>query len=367
MSFLNSKKGIFVLGIAAGLVAVMLAATGNPKNMAICVACFIRDIAGSMKWHNAAPVQYFRPEIVGIIVGALAISIFTGEYKSTSSSVSSLMLRFAGGIAMVIGALVFLGCSTRMVLRMAAGDISAYVGLAGLALGVGTGILFLKKGYSLGKKEEIRKETGYVFPLILVILLVLSVTTTFFVASSKGPGSIHAPFMISLIGGILFGILAQRTRMCFTGSFRNLFFMKNFEMITPIFGMFLVVLVYNIATGQFKIAPYGPIAHPQTIWNILGMYVVGLAGTLLGGCPLRQLVLAGQGSIDSVSAVLGMFVGAAMAHNFKLAASAAAKATEKAPAAAGGPGINGQIAIFVCIAVLLIIGFTGIKKGKENV
>ena len=365
MSFLNSKKGLFVLGIATGLVVVMLAAYGNPKNMAICVACFIRDMAGSMRWHNAAAVQYFRPEITGIVAGAFLVSLSTGEYKATSSS--SIVVRFIGGIAMVIGALVFLGCSTRMVLRMAAGDISAYIGLIGLALGVGTGMVFLKRGYSLGKKVTIKREAGYIFPFVLAVLLILSVTTTFFVSSTKGPGSIHAPFIISLLGGVLFGILAQRTRMCFTGSFRNMFFMKNFEMITPIFGMFLVVLVYNIISGQFKIVPYGPIAHPQTVWNILGMYVVGLSGTLLGGCPLRQLILAGQGSMDSTATVIGMFVGAAMAHNFKIASAAAAKATEKAPAVAGGPGINGQIAIGVCIIVLLAIGFIGSRKENRNV
>ncbi len=367
MDFLNSRKGLFILGIATGLVTIMLAASGNPKNMAICVACFIRDMSGSMRWHNAAVAQYFRPEIVGIVVGSFLISIFTGEYKVKFTSGSAFVLRFIGGITMVLGALVFLGCSTRMVLRMAAGDISAYIGLIGLALGVGTGALFLKKDYSLGEKKEITKVAGVIFPGVLVILLILSITTTFFVTSTKGPGSIHAPFMISLIGGSLVGILAQRSRMCFTGSFRNLFFMKNFDMIIPIFGMFLVVLIYNIAKGQFSFVPYGPIAHPQTIWNILGMYVVGLAGTLLGGCPLRQVVLAGQGSIDSVGTVLGMFVGAAMAHNFKIAAAAAAKATEKAPAVAGGPGINGQIAIFVCIIILLIIGFIGTRKGKINV
>ena len=91
MSFLNSKKGLFVLGIATGLVVVMLAAYGNPKNMAICVACFIRDMAGSMRWHNAAVVQYFRPEITGIVAGAFLVSLFTGEYKATSSSSSCQM------------------------------------------------------------------------------------------------------------------------------------------------------------------------------------------------------------------------------------------------------------------------------------
>ena len=354
MEFINSKKGQFAFGVLAGLVAVVLAMSGNPKNMAICVACFI------MKFHTAAVVQYFRPEIVGFVLGSFIISNFTKEYKATGGS--SPVIRFFSGVAMMIGALVFLGCPLRMIIRMSAGDLSAYVGFIGLLAGIATGIFFLKRGYSLEKKVEIRKENGYIFPAVLVLLLILSATTGLFAASQKGPGSVHAPLLISLAGGIVFGIVAQRARMCFAGSFRDILLMKNFELATPIFGIFIVMLIYNLATGNFKFVAYGPVAHPQVIWNILGLYVVGLAGILIGGCPLRQLILAGQGSSDSVIAVLGMFVGAGVAHNFNLAGAAAAKATATAPAAAGGPGINGQIATIICIIFLLIVGFIGSKK-----
>ena len=42
--------------------------------------------------------------------------------------------------------------------------------------------------------------------------------------------------------------------------------------------------------------------------------------------------------------------------------AAAAKATATTPAVAGGPGINGQIAVVICIIFLLIVGFIGSKK-----
>ncbi|MDO5088953.1 MAG: YedE family putative selenium transporter [Leptotrichiaceae bacterium] len=364
MDFINSKKGLFVSGILAGLIGVWLAVSGNPKNMAICVACFIRDISGSMKFHNASVVQYFRPEIPGIVLGAFIISIFTKEFKVTGGS--SPVIRFFSGIAMMIGALIFLGCPTRMILRIAGGDLSAYIGFTGFAAGIGTGVFFLKKGYSLEKKVEIKKENGYIFPLILILLLILSVTTGLFAVSEKGPGSIHAPLVVSLVGGMMFGMIAQKVRMCFTGSIRNIFLMKNFEMITPILGMFTVILIYNIITGNFKFSPYGPIAHPHAIWNILGLYAVGLAGVLMGGCPLRQLVLAGQGSSDSVITVIGLFVGAAVAHNFKLAAAVASKATATSPETFGGPNLSGKIALFFCILFLIAVGIIGTKKGKIN-
>ena len=44
------------------------------------------------------------------------------------------MIRFVLGVIIMIGALVFLGCPLRMVLRMSAGDLNAWVALIGLSL-----------------------------------------------------------------------------------------------------------------------------------------------------------------------------------------------------------------------------------------
>ena len=136
MNLTSSKKTLLLSGVALGILACILAYFGNPKNMAICVACFIRDSAGAMKLHTAAVVQYFRPEIVGFVCGSFLIALATREYRSTAGS--SPMLRFILGVIMMIGSLAVLGCPLRMVIRMAAGDLNAYVGFIGFAAGVFT-------------------------------------------------------------------------------------------------------------------------------------------------------------------------------------------------------------------------------------
>ena len=153
------------------------------------------------------------------------------------------------------GALIFLGCPLRMVLRMAAGDWNAYVGLAGFVLGAATGCFFLKKGFSLGRAYDTRKESGYILPAILVVLLLLSILTPLFAASTEGPGSMHAPVAVSLAGGLIFGAAAQRSRTCFAGGIRDVILMKNFDLLTVIIGLFAVMTVYNLATGGFKPCP----------------------------------------------------------------------------------------------------------------
>lgn len=363
MKLFDKTWKLALSGVVIGLLVMLLAMSGNPANMAICVACFIRDAAGALKLHTAAPVQYFRPEIVGFVCGSFLISMATKEYRSTAGSAP--MVRFLLGAVMMIGALVFLGCPLRMVLRMSAGDLNAYVALIGFAGGVATGSCFLKKGFSLGRAYETKSLSGAVLPVLLAALLVIGVATGAYAASTEGPGSKHAPLLLALVVALVIGALAQKSRMCFAGSIRDVILMKNFDLLSIIAALFVVMTIYNIATGNFHLSFSGqPIAHSQHLWDILGMYVVGFAAVLAGGCPLRQLILAGQGSSDSAVTFLGMLLGAAFAHNFNLVGSAAKAATATDAAVPGGPAMPGKIAVIVCIVLLFVIAATNLRRKK---
>lgn len=363
MKLFDKTWKLALSGVVIGLLVMLQAMSGNPANMAICVACFIRDAAGALKLHTAAPVQYFRPEIVGFVCGSFLISVATKEYRSTAGSAP--MVRFLLGAVMMISALVFLGCPLRMVLRMSAGDLNAYVALIGFAGGVATGSCFLKKGFSLGRAYETKSLSGAVLPVLLAALLVIGVATGAYAASTEGPGSKHAPLLLALVVTLVIGALAQKSRMCFAGSIRDVILMKNFDLLSIIAALFVVMTIYNIATGNFHLSFSGqPIAHSQHLWNILGMYVVGFAAVLAGGCPLRQLILAGQGSSDSAVTFLGMLLGAAFAHNFNLVGSAAKAATATDAAVPGGPAMPGKIAVIVCIVLLFVIAATNLRRKK---
>lgn len=358
MNFTDSKKKLVLAGVLCGLVAACLAYFGNPANMAFCIACFVRDIAGSLGMHQAAVVQYARPEIIGLVLGAFIISVATKEYRSTAGS--SPMIRFVLGIIIMIGSLVFLGCPLRMVLRMSAGDLNAWVALIGFILGVTTGAFALKKGFSLGRAHETQAVSGAVLPVLMIGLLILATCTTLLKFSESGPGSVHAPVIISLVAGLVFGAIAQKSRMCFAGGIRDVVLMKNFDLLSVIVGLFAVMLVYNLVAGKFILAfdTPGIIAHSDHLWNILGMYAVGFAAVLAGGCPLRQLILAGQGSSDAAVTVMGLLVGAALCHNLGLASSGTALNAETGEVVAGAATPAGKIAVIICIVVCFVIAFT---------
>lgn len=358
MNLSNSKKTLALAGAVCGIVAAALAYFGNPANMAICVACFIRDTAGALGMHQAGVVQYARPEIIGMVLGAFLIAVATREYRSTAGS--SPMIRFVLGMVIMVGSLIFLGCPLRMVIRISAGDLNAYIALIGFVGGVATGAVMLKRGFSLGRAYETHKVNGAVLPVIMVIILGLAAATTLLASSTEGPGSMHAPIIVSLIGGLVFGAFAQKARMCFAGSIRDVILMKNFDLLSVIAGFLAVMLIYNIVSGNFNLSFSAPIAHSEHLWNILGMYAVGFAAVLAGGCPLRQLILAGQGSSDAAVTVLGLFAGAAMCHNFGLASAGAT------PDSAGGTTPAGRVACVAAIVICFVIAIVNRRKEHQG-
>lgn len=356
----KSYAGIIATGAVIGAIAVILVMLGNPKNMGFCIACFLRDIAGATKMHSAEIVQYFRPEVVGLVAGAMAMALIGKEFSPKGGSAP--VTRFFLGAFVMIGALVFLGCPLRMVLRLGGGDLNALVGLGGFAVGILVGIFFLNKGFSLKRTYKLPTSEGFAFPVGLGLLFVLFlIVPTLFAFSEKGPGSMHAPIIIALIAGLVVGALCQKSRMCMVAGIRDLVLFKDWKLLLGFVTIILTALIGNLLTGNFHLGFSGqPVAHSAHLWNFMGMLIVGLGSVLLGGCPLRQLILTGEGNTDSAVTVLGYIVGAAFAHNFGLADAAASAE------AAGGPSINGKIAVIIGLVVMLVIAAMNTAKAKKN-
>jgi YedE family putative selenium metabolism protein len=349
--FWSSPWGIVSAGLFVGIFAPLLQKWGNPGNMGICVACFERDIAGALGLHRAAVVQYLRPEIMGFVFGALIAAYAFKEFKPRVGSAP--IVRFMLGFFAMIGALVFLGCPWRALLRLAAGDLNAVIGLLGLVAGIGIGVLFMRMGYSLGRSYRTYTAVGWILPVIMIVLLVLRVLEFSFTEggpiffSTEGPGSMYAPWAVSLAVGMGIGFLAQRTRFCTMGAFRDLMLIRDPHLFWGILSFAGAALVTNLLLGQFSLGFEGQsVAHTNHLWNFGGMALSGLAFALAGGCPGRQIFMSGEGDGDAAVFVIGMIVGAGFAHNFGLASSGS------------GPGPWGPAAVIVGLVVCVIFGLT---------
>jgi uncharacterized protein len=356
-AFFASRWGIISAGIFIGVLAPILQKLGNPANMGICVACMERDIAGALGLHRADIVQYLRPEIMGFVLGSLIAAMMFREFKPRTGSAP--IIRFFLGFFAMVGALVFLGCPWRALLRLAGGDGNAILGLAGLAFGIWIGVLFLRSGYNLGRSTPAQAAAGWVMPVLMIVLLLFAIFEPQFAPggpifkSVKGPGAAHAPLIISLLVGLGVGFLAQRTRFCTMGAIRDVILIRDFHLFSGIFALVVSAVIINLILGQFKPGfANQPIAHDNHLWNFLGMTLSGLAFALAGGCPGRQLILSGEGDGDAAVFVVGMIAGAGFAHNFTLASSAK------------GPGAFGPAAVIVGLIFCFFFGLAMRERSR---
>ena len=365
---MEKKTKLLILGsgIAVGAAAILLRFLGNPANMGFCIACFLRDTAGALHLHAASAVQYPRPEIAGLILGAFVCSLLSKEFQARGGS--SPVSRFLIGAVVMLGALAFLGCPLRMVLRMGGGDGNAFVGFCGFAIGILIGIFFLRRGFTLRRSYPLAKAEGVLFPLLAAVpVLFLLIAPEILALSESGPGSQHAPLLVSLLVSMFVGALAQKSRLCMVGGMRDAVMFRDFHLLSGFAALFVTVLLGNLLTGSFGGVSFlsQPIAHSAHLWNLLGMVLVGWGSVLLGGCPLRQLILAGEGNGDSAVTVLGMLFGAAVSHNFGLAG--AADSVADGVYKVGGISANGKAAVLAGLAVLLLLScFHSAKQTKSG-
>lgn len=334
-----TTRYFIISGAVLGIVAAFLAYAGNPANMGICAACFLRDTSGALGFHSVQTLQYLRPELIGLVLGGFLASLFwTKEFapKNSTATFSSFFL----GVFAMIGALVFLGCPWRAFLRLGGGDMTAIAGFLGLAAGVGIGLFFKKNGYKVDESVSVSKNIGFL-PVIFSVLLLLALVFGLKIgengalfSSVKGPAAQHAALFISLIGGLVVGVFMQKSKFCSVGAFARAY-KGDFSMFWGVVAIIAFASIANLALGQYKFGfEAQPIAHNDFVWNFLGMVLTGLCFSLSEGCPGKHLVQMGTGNLHSGIFVIGMMAGAGFAHNFLLASSPAG-ITPYAPWAVG--------------------------------
>lgn len=334
-----TTRYFIISGAVLGVVAAFLAYAGNPANMGICAACFLRDTSGALGFHSVQTLQYLRPELIGLVLGGFLASLFwTKEFapKNSTATFSSFFL----GVFAMIGALVFLGCPWRAFLRLGGGDMTAIAGFLGLATGVGIGLFFKNNGYKVDESVSVSKNIGFL-PVIFSVLLLLALIFGLKIgengalfSSVKGPAAQHATLVISLIGGLVVGVFMQKSKFCSVGAFARAY-KGDFSMFWGVVAIIAFASIANLALGQYKFGfEAQPIAHNDFVWNFLGMVLAGLCFSLSEGCPGKHLVQMGTGNLHSGIFVIGMMAGAGFAHNFLLASSPAG-ITPYAPWAVG--------------------------------
>ena len=334
------EKVFAILLIALlGAAAAALVALGNPGNMGLCGACFLRDWAGALGFLAGKGPACFRPEVAGVLLGALALAVLRGRFEARSGghAASRLLL----GAWMGVAALVFLGCPFRMLQRLGGGDLNAWVALPGFLAGVWVALRFEGKGYGAGKTSPAPWPLGLLGPLAALVLLAVFLRGGHLMG--PGPGDPakppHAPWMWALLIALPAGAVLSATGFCAISAARQVFQPRK-AMLWAALALVGGYAATAAATGKFHGGFAGqPIAHGDLLWNILSLALLGLTGALAGGCPVRQMTMAGEGNGAAFVTLAGILGGAAVAHTLGLVSVPAT------PEAAGGPTALGKIAV----------------------
>ncbi len=332
-----------ITGVLLGAGSVLLSYLGNPVNSGICLSCFLENLAGAMRFHDEVRMSYIRPELIGFVLGSFAVALWTRRFRVTGGS--SPAVRFFLGLFIILGCAVFIGCPIKMILRLAAGDLTAVAAVAGLAAGVWIGAKYVRAGVAMDRPDRLPTINGYIFPVFALLLMVFFIIRpAFIVFGQTGPASLHAPAYIALAVGLVIGGFAQASGLCITGGLRNLFLVGEKTLFVGVMATLVAAFFTSLATGQFHLGLNGqPASHLSHGWTFLAMVLVGLASVIIDGCPFRQIIKAGQGDVDAAIASFGMLAGAAIAVGWSVRATSA------------GPTFDGKIAVLSGLAICLVV------------
>lgn len=135
--------------------------------------------------------------------------------------------------------------------------------------------------------------------------------------------------IVTLLLGLLIGYLAQRSGYCSIGGFRDYFLFRHTRLLSGYLaliaasfaGYLLFWLITPAAMEHFfwavtsgpatpvPGAPGGLDTAAYLLFSIVPGFFVGFIAVLIGGCPIRQTVMASEGNYRAAWFIIGMCVG----------------------------------------------------------
>jgi uncharacterized membrane protein YedE/YeeE len=120
--------------------------------------------------------------------------------------------------------------------------------------------------------------------------------------------------------GIAFGMILQRSRLCFASAFRDLFLLRDGRNLRAILvGLavasigFAFIQVRAVPTPTFGALPDQAHLMPVSAQLIVGGLLFGLGMVLAGGCVSGTMYRIGEGYVGSIVAMIGILVGLVVA------------------------------------------------------
>jgi uncharacterized membrane protein YedE/YeeE len=116
--------------------------------------------------------------------------------------------------------------------------------------------------------------------------------------------------------GLAFGVILQRSRLCFASGFRDLFLLRDGGNLRAILsGLavatlgFALIQVHAVPTPAPDTLPQQAHLFPLSAQILVGGFVFGVGMVLAGGCVSGTLYRVGEGYVGSIVALAGILAG----------------------------------------------------------
>ena len=151
------------------------------------------------------------------------------------------------------------------------------------------------------REKEVKKEKSQI-GYGLMILLATLIIGGFFLKENYIYG-------VSLIIGVVIGIIIRYSRFCFAAAFRDPYITGNTKLLRS------VILGLIVATIGFGVKEYSqPLSlgggSPVGIHLMLGAFVFGIGMVLAGGCASGLFMRVGEGHTIYLVVLIGFIIGA---------------------------------------------------------
>lgn len=265
------------------------------------------------------PVTPFHLDVhtminVGIVLGAAAAALCAREFKIRKERTGlGYLMGILGGILMGFGTVLIPPCNVGgfWVATMAF-SLSGMLTAVGLLPGAYVGAKILRRPMerALEKVDFSRAVTSEnvrnaarkmpsAQPIYGIILFVILAVLALIYKSVDKPN-----FSMLLLFGASFGIIIQRSRICFAAAFREILITRDGTVMKMVLASIAVGAVgFAILKGQGHLPMH--MVWPAGWHNIVGGFIFGIGMVIAGGCGVGILVRSGEGYMRSWLAVLG--------------------------------------------------------------
>lgn len=247
----------------------------------------------------------------GILLGVLGAALLSQEFKFRADSPSGYAQGFLGGVLMGFGTVLTPPCNVGgFGTAIMAFSLSGFLMAVGLVPGayLGGRILLWQAVRSVSsldlekaaKKPGPPERSSGRQPLLGSLFFIF-----LFVAAGLYAALGKPKFSGLLLFGALFGIIFQRSRLCFASAFRDIFITRDTRLLRWI----VISLVVGMAGfGILKSRGFVAADHfvfPAGIHTVVGGFIFGIGMVLAGGCGVGVLWRSAEGYIRHWFALLG--------------------------------------------------------------